>query len=368
MDRLGIHGEPGQQKEQIGYCSDIARALLDRIIDSEYTNIRKGDEVFLIVNNLGGTSVLEIHIFVGVALRILREMGITPVRALVGSIMTSLDMKGISVTLLPISTVSSATSKDTILEYIDASTDAPAWPSSTAIRPANSSPVVPGSRFEPENKEEEGKGPQFTEEEFKVFRSRVANGCRALQSITSELNNLDQLVGDGDCGETFQKGAESVISALEKESSRSPATVLLRLANVISVAMGGTSGAILEIFLRQCSTSFANSSEVNERVWVEAVKSSLQEVMAIGGAQEGDRTMVDACLPAVNAAENALKESSEPSSVLSAAATAGKRGAESTAGMTAGAGRSCYVPEEAQKGVVDPGATAIAKFLEGLAE
>ena len=101
---------------------------------------------------------------------------------------------------------------------------------------------------------------------------------------------------------------------------------------------------------------------------MEAVKSSLQEVMAIGGAKEGDRTMVDACLPAVNAAEDALKENKKPSDILNSAASAGKRGAESTANMSAGAGRSCYVPEEAQKGVVDPGATAIAKFLEGLAK
>jgi dihydroxyacetone kinase len=117
--------------------------------------------------------------------------------------------------------------------------------------------------------------------------------------------------------------------------------------------MGGSSGILLAIFVAAAGTRVADG-------WPVALREGVRAMQRYGGAQEGDRTMLDALIPAVTVLE--------AGGDTRAAASAARRGADATAAMSrANAGRSSYVREESLRGVPDPGAVAVAAVLEALA-
>jgi dihydroxyacetone kinase len=121
--------------------------------------------------------------------------------------------------------------------------------------------------------------------------------------------------------------------------------------------MGGSSGILLSIGVSAMSSALTGGAQPD---WPAALSEGLLRIQHYGGAKEGDRTMLDALIPAVTA----LKAGND----LAAAAAAARRGADHTATMkNARAGRSSYVPEAALHGVPDPGAVAMASVFEALA-
>ena len=125
------------------------------------------------------------------------------------------------------------------------------------------------------------------------------------------------------------------------------------LGNELSQTMGGSSGVILAIYFNAAGDACANGATVER-----ALREGLQRVSDVGGAQVGDRTMIDALAPALDALPNGLQ----------AAAEAARSGANATSGIhRAKAGRAAYVPPENLKGHNDPGAEAVALVFEGLA-
>jgi dihydroxyacetone kinase len=125
------------------------------------------------------------------------------------------------------------------------------------------------------------------------------------------------------------------------------------LGNELSQTMGGSSGVILAIYFNAAGDACANGATVPQ-----ALAEGLQRVSEVGGAQVGDRTMIDALSPALSALDQGL----------AAAATAARGGADATAQIVkAKAGRAAYVPSENLRGHNDPGAEAVALLFEGLA-
>jgi dihydroxyacetone kinase len=126
------------------------------------------------------------------------------------------------------------------------------------------------------------------------------------------------------------------------------------LGNELSQTMGGSSGVILAIFFNATGDACARGLPIHS-----ALAEGLTRVCQVGGAELGDRTMVDALQPALQALPDGLN----------LAAQAARRGADATASITkAKAGRAAYVPEENLLGHNDPGAEAVARVFEGLAD
>jgi triose/dihydroxyacetone kinase / FAD-AMP lyase (cyclizing) len=124
----------------------------------------------------------------------------------------------------------------------------------------------------------------------------------------------------------------------------------------LSEIMGGTSGVLLSIFAAATGRALGSGAP-----WPAALREGVNQMRFYGGAGPGDRTMLDALIPAVEALERGEG--------LAEAAQAARAGAETTAGMTkAHAGRSSYLAESALKGVADPGAAAVAAALEAAAQ
>ena len=365
---LGIHGEAGMRQSSLLSADDTAREMISTIQNygrSDEAEIvpmfAKGDDVAILVNNLGGTSNFEMSILARSCVKLLEseeEFGVQVKRVFVGSFMTSFDMHGASLTILNV------TNQVDIITFLDATTTAPAWSpcdvwSTGSTRPsAVSIPEV----VVDDTAAEATKPPLQIEGFAKIAEKILLSASAKLVEAEPLLTKYDTVVGDGDCGITMKRGALEIASRLEQGTipTDHPVTLFRALADAVSASMGGTSGVLLELMFRKISStlSFCNSIDWTEQSL--AVQAGVDAVSLYGGAHVGSRTMLDALVPA--AAE--LVQSNH----LTRAATQARQGADGTAQMaTASAGRSNYLSEESLSGTPDPGAVAVAIVLEAAA-
>ena len=194
----------------------------------------------------------------------------------------------------------------------------------------------------------------------------VASAVRAMAVVVTahrdELVDLDRVIGDGDHGENLKRGFGFVVSALDSSEVDSPASVLKLVAKTLISKVGGASGPLLGTAFLRAATGL---EEVDGASVAAALRAALDGVVARGKAEVGDKTMVDALQPAVEAAE-AVKDKSV-AEVLKAAADAAETGAESTIPLVARKGRASYLGERSA-GHLDPGARSTALMLRSLAD
>jgi len=292
-------------------------------------------------------------------------------RLLVGSFMTSFDMQGASVSILPLK--GDITSKD-IVSLIDAVTDAPAWAkvdvwSDLSQRPSeNEVPEVAGESSAGNDTGSTSLPPVLVENFSTLATAIISRCCNALIETEPTLTKYDTIVGDGDCGITMARGAKEISQRLESKILRidHPSLLFSDLADAVSASMGGTSGILLELMFRKASTTLMQSTGegITSKELAKAFRAGAEAVSFYGGAQEGSRTMLDALYPA-------SATMVEVGSVvdIKGAAEAARKGADATAAMDhAEAGRSNYLSKEVLMGTPDPGAVAVAVILEAFSK
>lgn len=327
---LGIHGEPGVDLVAFESARQTARVLVDRL----FAAVRPARSYALLVNNLGATTALEMSLLTNEVLASRRG---AKIRLVLGpaTLVSSLDMHGFSLSLLPLSPE---------LEKALLSPASPlVWPPvRTHVKPK----LVKLPRELKKKLVGASRNPSLS--------ALVSRACDILVAAEGKLNALDTKVGDGDTGSTVATAARHLQAAL-------PLMPLARLdhffaatSEALSRSMGGSSGVLLAIFFSGASQSVSEGAS-----WQDALAAGLATMMTHGGAAPGDRTMIDAIAPALAALPKGL----------GAAAKAARAGADATARMpSARAGRSTYVPASHLEDVPDPGAEAVALLLEGLAE
>jgi len=194
----------------------------------------------------------------------------------------------------------------------------------------------------------------------------VVAAVRAMAGVVTahrdELVDLDRVIGDGDHGENLKRGFDFVVSALDTSEVDSPAAVLKLVAKTLISKVGGASGPLFGTAFLRAATGL---EEVDGASVAAALRAALDGVVARGKAEIGDKTMVDALRPAVEAAETVQDKS--VAEVLAAAATAAETGAESTIPLVARKGRASYLGERSA-GHLDPGARSTALLLRSLAD
>ena len=324
---LGIHGEPGV--EQITYTG--ARDAMARVVDLLRPAMGDGPHVALL-NNLGGATQLEMQVLTE---ELARSAIGGQISHLIGpaAMMTSLDMQGFSVSLLPL-TPADATG-------LAASVALPAWPGMVAMAagevvpvPDGLTPIKPTPSIHPHR------------------RALIKQCCEILIAEEAALNALDAKSGDGDTGSTLATASRALIAALDRLPLADLTQLYRAVGMELSQTMGGSSGVLLAIFFAAAGDASAGGAS-----WIDALSEGLARVQQVGGAKIGDRTMIDALEPALAVL---------PLGVAAAAAAA-RKGADHTATiLRARAGRSAYVNEERLLGHNDPGAEAVARLLEQL--
>ncbi|NYI70276.1 dihydroxyacetone kinase [Naumannella cuiyingiana] len=327
---LGIHGEPGVSREKLPAADELAATMIDRIVADR--GLSAGDRVVLLAGNAGATPTMELMIMVRAAARALRERGIEVARVWQGPVLTSIDMPGASLSVLPVD--------DEQLGALDAPTAAPAWPGGGGSEPAGADEV-----YVPVPQAGEA-GAELGEPDAGV-RAAVDRATEALLAAEAELTRLDAEVGDGDLGQALARGAR----AWQAEPVDGSAAAILRTLSAIARReIGGTSGPLYAAGLLRAGEALAEGAG-----WPDAFSAGVDGVIELGGAQVGDRTMVDALVPAAEASRRGLD----------AAIEAARTGAAGTAEQTARRGRSSYLGERVH-GHPDPGAVAVVIWLEAL--
>jgi phosphoenolpyruvate---glycerone phosphotransferase subunit DhaL len=181
------------------------------------------------------------------------------------------------------------------------------------------------------------------------------------------FGDLDAVVGDGDFGYSMARGFELVLQGWDGFDRSDIGTFLKKVAVVITSRIGGTSGPIWgTAFLRAGAAAGATDRLSPDQV-VAMLRAAIAGIMARGKSDVGDKTLLDALVPAVDAVEAAVLEGGTAASALRAAAATARERAEATRSMIAKRGRAAYTGERSI-GTLDAGAVAVAVMLEALAD
>jgi dihydroxyacetone kinase len=329
---LGIHGEPGVERGALEPADAIVARLMTKILDD--LALPADARVALLVNNLGGTPQSELNTVAASALRYLAARSINVERAWAGTFLSALEMAGVSLTLLRLD--------DQRLAWLDAAAHTSAWPALS------------------------GRVAQAYVKEVPVAPDDTDGAC--LIEAEPVLTEMDQRVGDGDLGISLARGARGVLHEIDTyPAETTPGAVLRAVSATVRRVVGGTSGPLYAVMLLRAGSVLDQSSGPAEKRWAEAFGSGVAALMELGGAHPGDRTMVDALLPAVDALQSALAQSADTDAALQAAVDAAASGAAQTASMSPKLGRSSYVGKRAL-GFADPGAHAVGLWLAAIRE
>ena len=175
------------------------------------------------------------------------------------------------------------------------------------------------------------------------------------------LVDLDRAIGDGDHGENMDRGFKAAVEALEQAQPGSVAEVLKMVAKTLMSTVGGAAGPLYgTAFLR--ASKAAGDGDLDGAGVAAVIAGALDGIQARGKATTGEKTMVDAWTPALEAARAAAESGSDPAAVLEAAATAAEAGAAATEPLRATKGRASYLGERSI-GHLDPGAVSTSLIL-----
>jgi dihydroxyacetone kinase len=328
---LGIHGEPGVEKITVQQADSIVGVMTERLSAA----MKPDGQYALLINNLGAVPPVEMSLIANAVLS-------TPLAGRIafaigpGPMMTALNMNGFSLSLIRLDPERVAALLSDVAPH--------AWlpavaPHSVAVLPAP--------------KAENPAATAVASHDAGVERVLAAI-CDRLILLEPELNRLDAKAGDGDTGSTVATGARSILAQTGALPLADRAALFAVIGDTLATAMGGSSGVLLSIFFTAAGKASGDGADL-----AASLLAGLERMTFYGGAQPGDRTMVDALSPALHAMA---------AGGIRAAADAARNGAEATKAMrTAKAGRSAYIGESDLEGVMDPGAHAVAEVFAAVA-
>lgn len=361
---MGIHNEPGSERTTTdlpGLVKTMLKYMLDyNDKDRAFLSVNRSDETVLLVNNLGGVSVIEMG---GIASEIVTQLssdyGIKPVRIISGTFMTSLNGIGFSISILKVQDTGVGT---TMLELLDAPTEASGWAAAISSKTWSQPPMQTRDNH---TRSDVGKPCGLTINP-ELATKALTYALEKIVEAEPDITRYDTVVGDGDCGIGLQRGAEAIMSGADTLQTQEDAALYLdKIITIVENTMDGTSGALYAIFLNALASGLRGqggtaNAPAGVSVWVEALEVAMMSMKKYTPAEVGDRTLVDALEPFVRTLRASMS--------VQMAAQAADKGAKSTKGMKASLGRTVYIGGKGFEEVPDPGAAGLAILLKGLAE
>ncbi|MBW9094395.1 dihydroxyacetone kinase family protein [Microbacterium jejuense] len=360
---LGIHGEPGVRDVPLQSAPELAVTLAEPLLRERPAGAHRAA---VIVNGLGAVKYEELFVLFGFVLEHLEAQGIEIVEPLCGEFVTSLDMAGVSLTVLWLD------------EELEELWRAPAF--SPALR-KGASAVLPGEgRSAADDRaalptaeapaEAASTAPPATPASLRaaaVARRLLVSTRDVIATHAERLGELDAIAGDGDHGIGMLRG---VTAAVEAAESTDPATgvreLLQRAGDAWSERAGGTSGALWGAAVAQIGASLGSPDAISAADVARSVTAARTRVAELGGAQPGDKTMLDAIVPFDVTLSAQVRAGRGLPSALRAAAEAARAGADATAPMTPRRGRARPLAERSA-GHPDPGAVSFSLMVAEIA-
>jgi dihydroxyacetone kinase-like protein len=199
------------------------------------------------------------------------------------------------------------------------------------------------------------------------LRRWLDTATSAVDREAEHLTELDSPIGDADHGSNMRRGFFAARSAVEQEPPDTPGGVLVAVGRQLISTVGGASGPLYGTLLRRAGKALGDEPAVTAKELRDALRAGVDAVAQLGGAAPGDKTMLDALLPALDALTGALDAGAAADKAFAAAAQAADEGAEATIPLRARKGRASYLGERSI-GHQDPGATSAALLVTALAD
>jgi len=190
----------------------------------------------------------------------------------------------------------------------------------------------------------------------------LTTAAGAVDREADRLTELDSAIGDADHGSNLRRGFQAVTAALEKDPPGTPGAALMLAGRQLVSTVGGASGPLYGTLLRRTGKALGDTEGAAVPEFASALRAGIDAVAQLGGAAPGDKTMLDALYPALEALEGG-----SGTQAYAAARTAADEGALATVPWRARKGRASYLGERSE-GHQDPGATSSALLIGALAE
>lgn len=179
--------------------------------------------------------------------------------------------------------------------------------------------------------------------------------------------DLDAVAGDGDFGYSLARGFENVLAEFDGYDRSDPATLLQKVAMTMSSRIGGTSGPIWGTAFLRAATAIRGKQELTADDVVAMLRAAIEGIKKRGGADLGDKTLLDALVPVADAIEQDAADGADAAATARHAAEVARTAAEETSKLEARRGRASYTGERSI-GSPDPGAVAVAVLAERIAD
>lgn len=188
--------------------------------------------------------------------------------------------------------------------------------------------------------------------------------------ITAEkdyLTGLDNVIGDGDHGINMARGMGEVVKKLEGLADAKPGDILKNTGMTLVSTVGGASGPLYGTFFMRLGNALAGIDDVSMQDFLKAMQIAVDSVAQRGHSTQGEKTMLDAMYPSLEAMNAAFAEGLESKDILAHGVEAARKGRDATADIIATKGRASYLGERSI-GHIDPGASSYTMMLEILGE
>ncbi|PGC94832.1 dihydroxyacetone kinase subunit DhaK [Bacillus toyonensis] len=366
---VGIHGEPGIKREKTMSADELANRMTNDLIKD--LGVKDGEEIALLVNGFGGTPLQELYLFNNAVTRELAARNIKINRVFVGNYMTSIDMAGMSLTVMKLD--------DELKTLLSKECNTPAFKVDGPVESVEYVNVLE------EAEEKEVSFEIETAEEYAVIKDNVItlNNMIYLVDKMSDIIiknevpfcELDTHAGDGDFGMSVAKGFKQLKrewhSIVEQENV-TIGSFLDGCSMIIMEHCGGASGPIWGGAFRAASKAAGEKRELTVKEFAEMLQAALQGIQSIGersfgrGAVVGDKTLVDALAPCVDSWLASASNEVDVKTAFEKGAEAAVKGAEYTKEIVARMGRAGTVGERSL-GYPDAGAHALGVIFTEIA-
>lgn len=366
---VGIHGEPGIKREKMLSADELANRMTNDLIKD--LGVKDGEEIALLVNGFGGTPLQELYLFNNAVTRELAARNIKMNRVFVGNYMTSIDMAGMSLTVMKLD--------DELKTLLSKECNTPAFKVDGPVESVEYVNVLE------ETEEKEVSFELETAEEHAVIKDNAItlNNMIYLVDKMSDIIiknevpfcELDTHAGDGDFGMSVAKGFKQLKrewhSIVEQENV-TIGSFLDGCSMIIMEHCGGASGPIWGGAFRAASKAAGEKRELTVKEFAEMLQAALQGIQSIGersfgrGAVVGDKTLVDALAPCVDSWLASASSEEDMKTAFEKGAEAAVKGAEYTKEIVARMGRAGTVGERSL-GYPDAGAHALGVIFTEIA-
>lgn len=359
---MGLHGEPGIRRATLETADELATDLVGAILGD--LDLRKGDEVAVLVNGLGSTAQMELYLLHRKTRYILADAGIRIAHSWVGEYATSLEMAGASITLMKLD--------DELRTLLYHPCRTPALTvgdlaAAGAARQARAATVEVhvDEKTVSNDREELATSGDITPD---IFRRMMRNVGKVIVTEKDWLSELDGVIGDGDHGVTMEIGWIAVGKALDAApEDKTIEAICKRMAKAFLDAVGASSGPLYATAFLRAGTAVGERLNLDASALANWIAAASQGIQDRGRAAPGDKTMVDAWAPAADAAKASAANGASSLDVIDAAVASAKDGMEKTANIAARRGRSSKLGERSL-GHIDPGAASTYLTLRAMGE